>query len=88
MLEDTSFASIMESRYPGIMNAVKPGVKGSFPSKPPTELGLTWHHNVYESGVLELIPREHHIAPGLVQANLHPGGKGGMKLWGGGRVKK
>ena len=82
---DTGFACQMETLYPGIAKAVAPGARGAFPINPPTKLGLTWHHNAYESGILELIPQTHHTAKGVVQANLHPGGKGGQQIWGGGR---
>ncbi len=62
--------------------------KKVFPSRPPTELGLTWHHNSYEIGILELIPRSHHTSAGIVQQNLHPKKKGGIEIWGGGRSNK
>jgi hypothetical protein len=82
---DTAFACQMETLYPGIAKAIAPGARGAFPINPPTKLGLTWHHNAHETGILELIPQTHHTAKGVVQANLHPGGKGGQQIWGGGR---
>lgn len=34
---------------------------------------------------MQLVPYEQHVAPGPIQGSLHPGGKGGMAIWGGGR---
>jgi hypothetical protein len=84
---DSRMAQQFESRYPGIMEFLTPSVKGVFPSIPPVKFGLTWHHNARLPGVLELIPRVQHRAPGPVQNNLHPNRKGGMENWGGGRKK-
>jgi len=85
MQRDTQFKQAMETAFPGIGNSVRPFINGNFPSRPPIGHGLTWHHNAYEPGLMELIPRQQHIAPGSVQKNLHPNQEGGMKLWGGGR---
>lgn len=81
---DPAFAREMENLYPGIINGVAPGRRGAFPRRPP-QGDLTWHHHATRQGVLQLIPREHHRAPGPVQGSLHPGGRGGMENWGGGR---
>jgi RHS repeat-associated protein len=81
---DPSFASSMDQLYPGIVNKVRPGPRGGFHRGAPHKL-LTWHHEANREGVLQLIPREHHRAPGPVQASLHPGQRGGMETWGGGR---
>ena len=83
---DPQLKASFESQYPGISDFLKPSPKGLYPSKPPVEFGLTWHHNSHTQGLMELIPRIHHRAPGAVQKNLHPGQKGGMELWGGGRA--
>ena len=80
---DPAFAAAMEADHPGIVAGVAPGPRGGFPRTSPLP-DLTWHHGV-EPGSMQLIPRSEHIAPGPVQASLHPGGKGGMAQWGGGR---
>lgn len=82
---NSEYAQMMEQHYPGITKAVSPSLKGVFPTRPPIDLGLTWHHNSYQEGLLELIPRIHHRAPGVIQSNLHPNQRGGMEIWGGGR---
>jgi hypothetical protein len=78
MLSDSSFKSQLETLYPGIGQFVSPSKSGTYPSAPPVILGLTWHHNSYHAGVMDLIPRDHHRAPGPVQKNLHPQPTGGM----------
>ena len=77
----------MEKQYPGIIKGVQPGVRGSFSRKPPTST-VTWHHHASREGILQLIPTEQHRASGKIQSILHPNGKGGMKYWGGGRIRK
>ncbi len=81
---DPRFAADMEGLYPGIFDGVAPGPKGGFPREAPTDQ-LTWHHEATRPGTMQLVPRDQHIAPGPVQQSLHPGGKGGMAIWGGGR---
>ncbi|RZP74423.1 hypothetical protein D8T51_17095 [Vibrio vulnificus] len=84
MLADSSFAKSMEDMYPGITEGVKPGPRGAYPRRAPVR-DLTWHHHPEKAGVMELVPLSQHQAPGVVQESLHPGGKGGMYNWGGGR---
>ncbi len=74
----------MERQYPGIFNNLTPSVRGNFPVRLNSEFNLTWHHDAYEAGILDLIPRTHHKAPGIVQKILHPNNRGGMQIWGGG----
>jgi RHS repeat-associated protein len=81
---DPAFAQAMDDMYPGIVDGVQPGPRGAYPRMSPHE-DLTWHHEANRPGVLQLIPREHHTAPGPVQGSLHPEGRGGMENWGGGR---
>ena len=47
--------------------------------------GWAWHHDI-EPGVLQLVPKSQHpnIPGGIFWETLHPNGKGGMSLWGGG----
>jgi len=72
--------------YPGLYESIKPSQRGIYPNRPPQ--GLSWHHNTYEEGLIELIPRSHHQAAGPVHHNLHPNNKGGMEIWGGKRSGK
>ncbi|MEQ8819593.1 MAG: hypothetical protein RLY93_05065 [Sumerlaeia bacterium] len=81
---DARFAHMMENLYPGITEGVSPGARGAFPRTPPTP-DVTWHHHTTREGVLQLVPRSQHSAPGAVQKTLHPDGRGGMEVWGGGR---
>lgn len=81
---DPEFARNMDAVYPGIVDGVKPGSKGAFPRRAPTA-DVTWHHNPFEEGLLQLVPRDQHGASGFIQSILHPGGQGGMQIWGGGR---
>ncbi|MHC4500187.1 MAG: RHS repeat-associated core domain-containing protein, partial [Planctomycetota bacterium] len=76
-------AGKFESMYPGIVKGVKPSAQGAFPRRAPTP-DVTWHH-APDEGILYLMPRSHHTAPGAVQKTLHPGGRGGMEIWGSGR---
>jgi len=86
MQADVRFAAQMEELYPGIAKGVAPGPQGAFPRRPPTP-DVTWHHNSSREGVLELMRRVEHRSPGPVQQLLHPDGRGGMEVWGGGRRK-
>ena len=77
---DPVFAVRMESLYPGIIKGVQPGTRGAYSRTAPTA-DVTWHHGD-QPGQMQLVPREHHTAPGPVQENLHPGGTGGYSQWG------
>jgi hypothetical protein len=83
---DPTFAQRMEEVYPGIVDGVKPGSRGAFPRKAPTP-DVTWHHNPYEEGALDLVPYDQHTSEGPIQDILHPDNKGGMEKWGGGRKR-
>ena len=87
MRVNPDYAASLEQLYPGLTAGVQPGARGAYPRSPPTK-DLTWHHNAYEEGVMELMPVKQHTASGPVQKNLHPEQKGGMEIWGGGRDKK
>ncbi len=80
--KDPDFAKAMESAFPGISEWVRPNAQGGFASRPFP--GLSWHHTPFQPGILQLVPRGQHQAPGPVQRNLHPEGVGGRELWGGG----
>ena len=44
--------------------------------------GWTWHHVVDQPGVLQLVPQAQHAPGSAWQTLLHPGGEGGMAIWG------
>ncbi|MDR2275819.1 MAG: DUF6443 domain-containing protein [Sphingobacterium sp.] len=48
-----------------------------------------WHHDVGQ-GVMQLVPKSQHpsIPGGIFWKTMHPDGKGGMSLWGGGYKSK
>lgn len=81
---NSEFAKQMEELYPGINNGIQPRARGSFSPYPPAK-GVTWHHNAEREGVLQLVNRSQHKAHGFIQKILHPDGRGGMEIWGGGR---
>lgn len=81
------FAQELEKLYPGIIEGVQPGIRGAYPRKAPTP-DVTWHHEAYRKGIMQLVPINQHTAKGIIQSILHPNGKGGMQNWGGGRVRK
>jgi len=76
-------AARLETEFPGITGHVTPGPRGGIADTSPP--GLTWHHDPYIPGNLQLIPRDQHQMPGLLQEILHPWGHGGREIWGGGR---
>jgi RHS repeat-associated protein len=81
MSANPGFARQLESMYPGITAGVQPGARGAFPRTPPTQ-ELTWHHNTFQTGNMQLVPRSQHQATGPAQQLLHPGGAGGYRVWG------
>ena len=84
---DPEYAASLEAQYPGIIAGVQPGARGAYPRRAPTS-ELTWHHNAWDDGRMELVPTAHHEAAGPVQRTLHPNRRGGMEVWGGGRKRK
>jgi A nuclease of the HNH/ENDO VII superfamily with conserved WHH len=52
------------------------GVRGVSPA------GWTWHHVPDQPGVLQLVPGVQHAPGSARQPLLHPGGVGGMSIWG------
>ncbi len=82
MVADPVYAAGIESQFPGTRAFVTPGSRGGVPDTSPP--GLTWHHDPYVPGNLQLIPRVQHSAPGPVQRSLHPDQQGGREIWGGG----
>jgi hypothetical protein len=45
--------------------------------------GWVWHHSV-DAGVMQLVPQTQHTAGSIFWETMHPGGRGGMAIWGGG----
>jgi RHS repeat-associated protein len=84
--QDQELAARLGQQYPGIAEHVTPGPRGGIADTAPP--GLTWHHHPTRPGVLQLVPRVEHRAPGAVQSALHPEGRGGRENWGGGRGQK
>jgi RHS repeat-associated protein len=77
---DPSFAASMESKYPGIVDRVKPGPRGAYSTDPPPN--TTWHHS-NTPGKLELVDMADHQ---MYHKIYHPDGEGGRKKWGGGTL--
>lgn len=78
--DNPGFAAEMEKLYPGIVEGVQPGPRGAFSRSAPTP-DVTWHHGE-TPGKMQLVPTDHHRAPGPVQDTLHPDGFGGFSIWG------
>jgi hypothetical protein len=74
---DPAFAKQMDTLIPGIRRQIV-GPESFIRSAP---AGWTWHHHVDE-GVMQLVPRIQHRAPGQLQQWFHPDGRGGMDKWG------
>lgn len=83
MQSDPAFAAKLEAQNPGISAHVTPGPRGGFADTAPPR--LTWHHDAYSPGNLQLMPRVQHQSPGPIQNTLHPNQQGGRQIWGGGR---
>ncbi|UQB70582.1 HNH endonuclease [Epilithonimonas zeae] len=54
---------------------------GSILGKSPTN--WVWHHDI-GSGMMQLVPKSQHTIGSSYWGIMHPGGKGGMSIWGGG----
>lgn len=78
MDEDAAFAGRMEEMIPGLRSQLRSS-GGGISRRPPE--GWSWHHAADE-GVMQLVPRVQHRAPGRLQELLHPGGRGGFSTWG------
>lgn len=67
---NSAFKASLENLYPGITKAVTPGPRGAFLTTSPTKVGLTWHHNAYKPGIMELMPKKHHSVGGCCAENI------------------
>ncbi|MEO8236880.1 MAG: HNH endonuclease [Flavobacterium sp.] len=77
MSSNVSFASSMED-LKIIVPRTKTGIVS--PGKIPN---WVWHHST-EPGVMQLVPQAQHTNGSIFWNTLHPRGRGGMSLWGGG----
>jgi RHS repeat-associated protein len=75
---DPAFASAMNDLIPGIQEQLV-GPEGGVSRRPPSD--WTWHHDYWNSGVVQLVPRSQHEASEF-QSLFHPGGLGGYATWG------
>ncbi|WP_407639063.1 HNH endonuclease [Actinacidiphila yeochonensis] len=69
----------MDDLIPRIRNTLvdpRGGISRQSPS-----LLWTWHH-AGPDGLMQLVPRIQHEAPGNLQNLFHPGGVGGFSIWG------
>jgi RHS repeat-associated protein len=78
MEADTQFNTQMNTLIPGIQQQLR-STNGAFSPRSPAN--WTWHH-AQRPGVMQLVPRAQHRAPGPIQRLLHPNGIGGFKIWG------
>ena len=77
MASDVPFASSME-QLKIIVPRTKTGIVS--PGKIPN---WVWHHST-EPGTMQLVPQVQHTNGSIFWNTLHPGGRGGMSIWGGG----
>ena len=75
---DEAFAMSMNDMIPGIRDQLV-GPRGGVSRGGPRL--WTWHH-AQEPGVMQLVPTAQHTPPGALHGLLHPGGRGGMAIWG------
>ena len=64
------------ANFEGSIVSANGRVLGSSPA------GWTWHHVADRPGALQLVPMGQHAPGSAWQALLHPGGLGGMSIWG------
>ena len=82
---DPDFARGMEEMVPGVSDRV--AAEGGRKSPDPTL--FTWHHAHPDTvdgryGVMQLVPKDQHTKPSIFWDTLHPDGRGGYSIWGGG----
>jgi len=75
MQSDLEFAQGMNKLIPNLTEQIT-----SQSSQSPTN--YTWHHNPYEPGLMQLVPRIQHESPLLRFLFLDPNGNGGYSNWG------
>jgi hypothetical protein len=75
MSSDATFANSMSDLGITIPRSSTGTVLGKSP------VGWVWHHNV-EAGVMQLVPKVQHTTGSSFWGIMHPGGVGGMSIWG------
>ncbi len=75
MASDAAFANSMSKL--GI--SIPRSSTGSILGKSPTN--WVWHHDV-GAGVMQLVPKAQHTTGSMFWNTMHPGGVGGMSIWG------
>lgn len=75
MASDAAFSSSMSKL--GI--SIPRSSTGSILGKSPTN--WVWHHDI-NTGVMQLVPKTQHTFGSPFWNTMHPGGVGGMSIWG------
>lgn len=76
MNSDAAFAQSMEDL--GMSFKTKPSGAINWGTSPNN---FVWHHNV-EDGLMQLVPKYQHTTNSIFWDTMHPGGVGGMYIWG------
>ncbi|MEP6675853.1 MAG: HNH endonuclease [Ferruginibacter sp.] len=75
MASDPAFANAMSELGIEIPRTPAGGIKGQSPA------GWSWHHE-QAVGIMQLVPKIQHTPGSIYWNTLHPGGFGGMAVWG------
>lgn len=75
MISDATFANSMSRLGISIPRSSTGAILGKSPA------GWVWHHDV-GAGVMQLVPKVQHTTGSIFWNTLHPGGAGGMSIWG------
>jgi A nuclease of the HNH/ENDO VII superfamily with conserved WHH len=75
MGSDAAFSSSMSELGISIPTSPAGSIMGRSPS------GWVWHHGV-ENGSMQLVPQIQHTNGSIFWGTMHPGGAGGMAIWG------
>ena len=79
LLQSMEGSAEIASRMNGLGINLERTATGLAPRQSPA--GWTWHH-APEPGVMQLVPRAQHAPGSIFQPTFHPGGQGGMAIWG------
>ena len=75
MASDAAFSSSMSKLGISIPRSPAGSILGKSPAN------WVWHHDV-GTGVMQLVPKAQHTTGGMFWNTMHPGGVGGMSIWG------
>jgi len=81
MASDATFANSMSELGISIPRSSTGSILGKSPAN------WVWHHDV-GVGVMQLVPKAQHTTGSMFWNTMHPGGLGGMSIWGKGENKK